>query len=137
MNLMELTGHEAGIIVYPDSNSVAVYNWGQCDDNQIPILSPLGEPVNWPEAEDVFDGVTSARFADARELIPGIFWLTDETDEQGNRFATTDLDIVYDRFYDISRMFLGGEGYTSPEDFEGTAYTLRDGRVILALDMWN
>lgn len=137
MTLMQLTGHEAGIIIYPNSKTVAVYNWGQCDDNQVPIMSPLGEPMPWDEGEDVFNGVTEARFADARQLFPGSVWLTDETDENGTRIADTDLDIVYDYFSDICRMFLGGEGYEQPEDFEGTAYTLRDGRIILALDMWN
>lgn len=136
MTLMELTGHEAGIIVYPNSNSVAVYNWGQCGENRIPIMTQLGEPMPWPEEEDVFEGVREARFADVRELLPGSVWLTDETDARGNRIADTDLDIVYDEDGDIMQMFLGSEYYTEPRDFEGTAYTLRDGRVILALDMW-
>ena len=137
MTLMELTGHEAGIIVYPDSKTVAVYWWGNCDDNQIPVMSPLGEPMPWNEGDGIFDGVSASAFKDARELIPGSVWLTDETDSEGNRIADTDLDIVHDTFYDIPRMFLGGEGYENPEDFEGKAYSLNDGRIILALDMWN
>ena len=43
MTLMELTGHEAGIIIYGD-NSVGVFNWGNYDENRIPILAPRRHP---------------------------------------------------------------------------------------------
>ena len=39
MTLMELTGHEAGIIVY-ENGDVIVVNWNQCDDDCVPVLSP-------------------------------------------------------------------------------------------------
>ena len=50
MTLMELTSREAGIIIY-GGHTVGVFNWGRCDDNQIPVLSPFGEPIPWPEAD--------------------------------------------------------------------------------------
>lgn len=44
MTLLELTGHEAGIIVYKNGD-VIVANWGQCDDDCIPVLAPVGDMV--------------------------------------------------------------------------------------------
>ena len=125
MTLMELTNHEAGIIVY-GGNTVGVFNWGTCDDNQIPVLSPLGLPMPWPEVDDVFDGVTEAAVKDIRTVIPGRIWL-----EEGE--AETDLDIVYDEDGDLPRLFLED---LDPVDCEGTVFSLRDGRKIIAPSMW-
>jgi len=126
MYLLQLTEHEAGIIVYGE-NTVGVWNWGLCDDDQIPALSPIREQMAWPEEAGVFDDVKSYRFSDVRNEIPGAIWIEDGE-------AKTDLDIVYDANGDLPRLFL--EKLT-PADYEGTAYVLKDGRKILALDMWN
>lgn len=125
MTLRELTNHEAGIIVY-GGNTVGVFNWGNCDDNQIPVLSPLGLPMPWPEADDVFDDVTEAAVKDIRTAIPGRIWL-----ENGE--AETDLDIVYDPNNDLPRLFLE---QLDKMDYECYVYTLKDGREIIAPDMW-
>lgn len=125
MTLRELTNHEAGIIVY-SGNTVGVFNWGNCDDSQIPVLSPLGLPMPWPEADDVFEDVTEAAVKDVRTVIPGRIWLEDGE-------AETDLDIVYDEYGDLPRLFLE---LLDEFEYEGYVYTLKDGRKIIAPDMW-
>jgi hypothetical protein len=51
MTLFELTGHEAGIIVYKDGSAIVV-NWNQCDNDYIPALAPVGNMViNFPQEE--------------------------------------------------------------------------------------
>lgn len=125
MTLMELTNHEAGIIVY-SGNTVGVFNWGNCDDNQIPVLSPLGLPMPWPEADDVFEDVTEAAVKDIRTVIPGRIWLEDGE-------AGTDLDIIYDEDGDLPRLFLE---QLDDFEYEGYVYTLKDGRKIIVPDMW-
>lgn len=142
MTLLELTNHESGIIVY-EGSSVAVCNWGQCGENQIPAFGPVaGIQISWPEEDDVFSGAESRPFENVLEELPGKIWLTGDTDENGNRLVDTDLDIVSDQFNDLLRLFMGqeldGSGKElTPGDYEGTCYTLRDGRKILVLDMWN
>lgn len=133
MNLEQLTGHESGIIIYGDV-SVAAVNWLNMGDDMVPMLSPFGgEMIGWPE-ERPFDNAKHKRAHDWRELLPGSVWLTNETDEDGNRIADTDLDIVYDRHQDIVRSYLDPD-YCSG-DFEANVYTLDDGRIIIAPDMW-
>ena len=126
MTLMELTGHESGIIVYGD-HTVGVFNWGTYDDNQLPVLSPIGTPMAWPEGDDVFVGVTESHLDDFRSEIPGSIWKEDE-------LVDTDLDIVYDENNDLVRLFFEN---LDPMEYNGTVYTLHDGRKIIAPDMWN
>ncbi len=140
MTLMELTNHEAGIICYGE-NTVAVVNWGQYEDDRVPIMGPAGIMFAWPEDEGTVAAAenTYRRFNDVRDELPGKIWLTDETDDQGRKIADTDLDILADEFGDLHRLFLGvdGDGESlSASDYEGAAYTLPDGRKILVLDMW-
>lgn len=137
MTLLELTNHEAGIIIY-GGNSVAVANWTIFDEDQMPILSPFGTMMPWNEAPGVFDGASSERVEDWREVLPGSVWLTDEVDENGVHIADTDLDIVHDEFGDILAAFMGKQpdGQTQ-DDFEATVYTLKDGRKVVAPDTWN
>lgn len=131
MTLMELTGHEAGIIIYGD-NSVGVFNWGNYDENRIPILAPGGIPMAWPEADDVFVGATEKRVNDIRDEIPGTIWV--EEDYGDEVVANTDLDIVYDELNDLARLFLED---LDPMEYNGMVYTLKDGRKIIAPDVWN
>ena len=134
MNLEKLTGNESGIILYGDK-TVAAVNWCNMGDDMFPMLSPFGgEMIGWPE-ERPFDNVKHKRVHDWRELLPGSVWLTEETDEDGNRIADTDLDIVYDKYQDIARACLDPD-YCGG-DFEANVYTLADGRIIIAPDMWN
>lgn len=134
MTLMELTGHDAGIILY-GGDTVAVANWGNLDDDQIPMLSPFGgQMIGWTE-DGIYDDVQYRRVSDWRKLLPGSVWLTEETDNGGARIADTDMDIVFDQFSDIARAFLE-EGYCDG-DFEATVYDISDGRSIIAPDMWN
>lgn len=129
MTLMDLTGHESGIVIYQDK-TVGVYNWCSYDDDQFPIISPFGTPIPWNEDSGVFDGATVECVSDVRSLLPGTVWLEDGE-------AKTDMGIVYDGFGDLAGLFLNSEYYTSPEDYVGEAYTLRDGRVILTVDLWS
>ena len=131
MTLFELTNHESGIIIYGDT-TVGVFNWMDCDDNQLPILSPICTPVRWPDNSDVFDGVTSKHLDDIRDEIPGTIWI--EEDNCDEVVADTDLDIVYDGNNDLLRLFLE---QLEPCDYTGTVYTLKDGRKIIAPAEWN
>lgn len=141
MTLMEMTGHEAGIVCY-GGNTVAVVNWGQFEEDRLPTFGPAGMMLQWPEAPGTLAVAekTYRRFSDVRDELPGRVWLTDETDDQGRKIADTDLDILADEFGDLLRLFTGvgfdGEALTA-DDYEGAAYTLPDGKKILVLDMWN
>lgn len=130
MTLQELTGHESGIVIYEDG-SVAVYNWISCSENELPIVFPIPMPINWPEAEDVFDDVTAKHVDDIRDEIPGTIWIEEDV---GDEDLVTDLDIVYDENNDLVRLFLE---QLEPCDYMGTVYTLKDGRKIIAPDEWN
>lgn len=142
--LMELTRQESGIICY-EGNTVGVWNWGSCEDYHIPMLSPIGGMISWPENESVFDGVSYRHVDDIREELPGRIWL-DGPDDDGNYSIETDMDIVYDDHHDLARLFLGDRKdladamHWDPLDeyaLEGTVYELSDGRKIIAPDMWN
>ncbi len=136
MTLYELTNQESGIIVYnTESNSVAVLNWHSIGDNCMPILDLFGITMIssfWDEADDVFAGAKMQTVDDIRDMLPGSIWSTGEIDEEdGMLILDTDLDIVYDANMDLINLFM------SEEPTSGTAYTLKDGRVIIAPDGWN
>lgn len=139
MTIMELIEQETGIIIYDlESKSVAAVSFGQCGEDQILTLDPFGiAMMPWPMSEGWADGVQRERVKDWRQVLPGSVWLTDETDEDGNRIADTDLDIVYDKFYDIARSFID-PGYDEDVDgdYEASVYRLADGTIIIAPDMW-
>lgn len=131
--LMDLTGQESGILIYGE-NGVIVTNWCNYDKNRMPLLSPFGVLMPWPEEEGVFHGAQRRFAQDIRTEIPGSVWLTDETKDDGTRIADTDLDIVSDENNDIIRLFLDD---LTADDYEGYIYTLRDGRKIIAPSTWN
>ena len=110
MNLFERTNHESGIVVYPEGG-VIVTNWGSYGEDQMPVLSPFGEPMPWPEESGYLDNVGEEKVDDIRTVLPGRVWLTDEVDADGNHFADTDMDIISDENGDIIRLFLD----TSPK----------------------
>ena len=134
MTLCDLTRHESGIVVY-GGNTVAVYNWSRCDDDQMPVLYPPDLALSQPVTPLAFETATVEHIDDIRTLIPGTVWMTDEVDEDGNEIADTDLDIVYDLNYDLLRLFC--DTSLTPEDYAGSAYTLPDGCRIIAPDNWN
>lgn len=133
MNLFELTNHESGIVVYPEGG-VIVTNWGSYDEDQMPVLSPFGELMPWPEESGYLDNVTEENVDDIRAVLPGRVWLTDEVDADGNHIADTDMDIISDENGDIMRLFLD-TGLESC-DFEGVVYKTQDGTTIIAPTMW-
>ena len=120
MTLQDLTGHEFGVICYA-GNAVGVFNWNGFDENEIPILSPVGTPIPWDEGPGVFDGCTIECVKDWRKALPG-----------------SNLDIVWDEFGDLEAAFMEyvPEG-EPPLEFDGTVYTLRNGRKIICPDNWN
>lgn len=129
MTLEELTWHESGIVIFGD-NSVGVYNWGDCGDNQ--FLSPLGLPMPCPEDYDIFDGVEKAHCNDIRDALPGSIWWI-EHGEDGDK-AATDMDVVYDENYDLVHLFLSD---LDESEYEGDVFTLRDGRKVIVPTAWN
>ena len=71
--------------------------------------------------------MTESHLDDFRSEIPGSIWKEDE-------MVDTDLDIVYDENNDLVRLFFEN---LDPMEYNGTVYTLHDGRKIIAPDMWN
>lgn len=108
MTLMQLTSHEAGIIVYPDG-AVAVANWGQYDDDMLPILGPFGLLIPWRHEVGYLASSTHEHVADLRATLPGSMWLTDEVDGDGEPIAETDMDITADENDDLPRLFLAAD----------------------------
>jgi hypothetical protein len=131
MTLQELTNHEPGIIIYGNT-TVGVFNWMDCDDNQLPFLLRIGTPVRWPEADDVFDDVTAKHVDDIRDEIPGTIRIKEDYGDKV--VANTDLDIVYDGNQVMPRLFLE---HLEPCDYMGTVYALKDVRKIITPDEWN
>ena len=99
MTLMELTGHEAGIVIY-ESGEVAVVNWGQYDDDQVPRLTPMLGMFGFPE-DGILDNVpVSETVEDVRDILPGKVWMDDgELD--------TDMEILQDDNNDIIATGIG------------------------------
>ncbi len=140
------TSHEAGILIY-GHNSVIVCNWGTCEDNYIPIASPFGTLMPWPYPDE--DGekhtlIEDKHVDDVRSLLPGTVWMDDEDDMT----CDTDMDIVSDKFGDLSALFGIKTGdtdpalYTDPSDpapYSGTLWRVSgiDDVQIITLDSWN
>ena len=130
MTLMELTGHEAGIVIY-ESGEVAVVNWGQYDDDQIPRLAPMLGMMGFPE-DGILDNVpVSVTVEDVRDILPGKVWLDDGELE-------TDMEILQDDNNDIIALFFKLENDDrDPDDLTSAeVYTLRDGTKIVAPHTW-
>lgn len=133
-NLYNDTNHEAGIIVYED-NAVGVFNWADCGDNCLPMLSPFGTPINWPvDVDDEAEIVHIGFVDDVREYLPGTVFLKDGV-------LTTDMDIVYDRNDDIPGLFGFGpcaESYKKYEQpYSGDIWELPGGGKVITIPWWN
>ena len=114
MYLQELTGHDAGIIVFED-NSVIVANWESMyaeEDDAMPSL--FGGGLIWMKRDGIFDSAEHKTFDDIREELP-------DPDE---------MDIVYDYNDDMKQL------YSQDEKESGDVYTLKDGTRIFVLDSW-
>lgn len=129
MTLRELTGKNSGLVLY-DRKTVGVYNWENMGENTIPALSPVGLPINVCQDEDIFVGVREEHVADVRKLFDGIVWY-----DTIYKDIATDIDIVYDANNDITRLFL--DNRLTADDYEGTAYHLANGMIIVAMDAWD
>ena len=125
MTLVELTGHEAGIIVF-DNGCVSVLNWIEIRDNCLPAYGPIGLRLSWPQ-ENIFDDVMKADVSDVRAVIPGRVWATDDGYD-------TDLDVLEDDNNDLVRLFT--DDTLDAADLEGTVYTLTDGTKVICPSMW-
>lgn len=130
MTLQELTGKDSGIVLY-NRKTVGVYNWADADENAIPVLSPDGLlPFSVCQGEDVFAGVREEHVDDVRELFDATVWYDAFYGD-----IATDIDIVYDANNDITRLFL--DNRLTADDYEGTAYHLANGMIIVAMDAWD
>lgn len=132
MTLYDLTHREAGIIIY-DDGSVAVANWLACGDDMVPHLAPFGiGMIPFPVKAGLLESATFETVDDFRTVLPGSIWLTDETDNEGNPVADTDLDIIHDQFNDLPIAFLDpdNEGHFSG-DLSAVVYRI-PGYVIIA-----
>lgn len=121
-NLYEGTKHEAGIIIY-ENGEVGVFNWAGCNDNQIPLLSPWGDPINWPNDDDN-ELQKICEVDDVREYLPD------------------KLDVIYDANNDIAALLgadpkVQAELYSDCEHpYSGTVWQLGERRII-TIDTWN
>lgn len=124
MTLLELTGHEAGIIVYKD-DSVLVTNWNQCNDDCIPALAPVGgigranELIWFPHEQGYIENAKESRFDDIRTILKG-------------------KTVLLDEFNDISRLMSDEpDEYGMIPELSGTKYTFNDGKAVYVFRDWN
>lgn len=119
MTLLELTGHEAGIIVYKNGD-VIVANWGQCDDDYIPALAPVGDMIiNFPQEQGYIERVKESTFDDIRPILQG-------------------KNVLLDEFNDIARLMTDKpDKFGMSPDRYGDKYTFEDGLEIYVFADWN
>ena len=129
MTLMELTGHEAGIVIY-ESGEVAVVNWSQYDDNQVPRLAPMLGMMGF-QSDGILDNVPTAEtIQDVRDILPGKIWIEDDEIE-------TDMEILEDDNNDLTALFIKIDDYRNPDEpTSAEVYTLNDGTKIIAPHEW-
>lgn len=112
--LMDLTGQEAGIVIY-DTDEMIICNWAQYGPNELPKVFAGISVVGWDEGEEIFDGADEEFVEDYRPLLDG-------------------RDLIWDRFDDMSHIADPSE---DPDRFRASVYTLRDGTIVIAPKMWN
>ena len=119
MTLRELTGHEAGIIVY-ENGDLIIANWDQCDDDCVPVLAPLGDMViNFPREEGYIERAKESQFADIRPILKG-------------------KTVLLDEFDDIERLMSDKpDKYGMMPDIRGNKYIFEDGMEIYVFPDWN
>lgn len=134
MDLVQLTSHQAGIVVYSDGG-IIVADWCCCGEDCLPSVAGFGLLLQLPQEPGYFEHVVSdEQCNDVRTVLPGSMWLTDEVTDYGEHIADTDLDILYDPDGDAARLFLSPD--ITPDDVSGRVYTMRDGIKIVVLDSW-
>lgn len=118
MTLMELTGHEAGIIVY-ENGDVIVVNWNQCDDDCVPVLAPAGDMViNFPR-EGYIERAKKSQFDDIRLILH-------------------EKTVLLDEFGDIERLMSDKpDKYGMMPDRHGKKYIFEDGTEVYTFADWN
>lgn len=126
------TGHEAGIII--NDNTVAVFNWQTCGDNQIPVtLSPFYIPMHWSADDDTLKD--EKHVDDIRPYLPGTFFVSEDGEE-----LDTDMDIACDNNNDIPALFgFFIDGY-DPEvvTYAGTIWKFeKSDATVITIDSWN
>ena len=119
MTLRQLTGHEAGIIVYRDNNAIIV-NWDQCDDDCLPVIAPVGDMIiNFPREEGYIERATKSNFGDIRPILQG-------------------KTVLLDEFADIKRLMSDKpDKYGMMPDRHGKKYIFDDGMEIFVFADWN
>ena len=120
MTLRELTGHEAGIIVYKN-NDIIIVNWDQCDDDCVPASAPWGDMViNFPREEGYIERAKESNFGDIRPILQG-------------------KTVLLDEFDDIERLMSSDkpDKYGMIPDRHGKKYILEDGIEIYVFADWN
>ena len=119
MTLTGLTGHEAGIIVY-ENGDLIVTNWGQCDDDCVPALAPVGDMViNFPREEGYIERAKKSSFDDVRPILQ-------------------DKTVLLDRYNDIERLMSDKpDKYGMIPDRHGNKYIFEDGMEIYVFEDWN
>lgn len=119
MTLRELTGHEAGIIVY-ENGDVIVTNWDQCDDDCVPILAPVGDMViKLPQKQGYIERAKESKIGDIRSILQG-------------------KTVLLDEFGDIERLMSDKpDKYGMIPDRHGKKYIFDDGIEVFVFADWN
>ena len=119
MTLMELTAHEAGIIVY-ENGDVIVTNWNQCDDDCVPALAPVGDMlINFPREEGYIERAKESIFGDIRPILQN-------------------KTVLLDEFDDIERLMSDKpDKYGMIPDRHGKKYIFEDGTEVYTFADWN
>jgi hypothetical protein len=119
MTLLELTGHEAGIIIYKDGSAIVV-NWNQCEDDCIPALAPVGNMIiNFPQEPGYIERAQESTFNDIRTILQN-------------------KTVLLDEFNDIARLITDKpDKYGMIPDRNGNKYTFEDGLEIYVFADWN
>ena len=118
MTLRELTGHEAGIIVF-ENGDVIIADWNQCDDDCVPVLAPAGDMViNFPR-EGYIERGKESNFGDIRPILQG-------------------KTVLLDEFNDIERLMSDKpDKYGMMPDRHGKKYIFEDGTEVYTFADWN
>lgn len=136
LSLMDITGQESGIVVYDDE--VIVTNWSQYDPDRLPVLSPIGTVMAWPQDEPL-KVIEEYHVDDVRDALPGKIVRVAE-----NEIATEGMEIVSDENGDIPALWgfdIGAGAYIDRDTAgnliptSGTVYCLENA-IVIAPDGW-
>lgn len=144
--LLEITGQEAGIVVYDDK--IIVVNWSSvCPDGGMPVMSPFNTVMCWPVGDEI-EVLSEDYIDDIRKALPGKI-VENGKDEDGNLIITSEgMEILSDENMDVPALwgYDCGDAYINQDETGkfiptgGTVLTVKyaeDEAKIIVPDGWN